>query len=97
MNLERACDILRSPVVTEKTTALSEHNQYAFRVARDAAKPEIKAAVELLFSVRVSRVNTINVRGKVKRFRGRIGKRADTKKAIVTLAEGESLDAMAGI
>ena len=97
MNLERACDILRSPVVTEKTTALSEHNQYAFRVARDAAKPEIKAAVELLFSVRVSRVNTINVRGKVKRFRGRLGKRADTKKAIVTLAEGESLDAMAGI
>ena len=97
MNLERACDILRSPVVTEKTTALSEYNQYAFRVARDAAKPEIKAAVELLFSVRVSRVNTINVRGKVKRFRGRLGKRADTKKAIVTLAEGESLDAMAGI
>lgn len=97
MSPERACDIIRSPIVTEKTTALSEHNQYAFRVARVATKPEIKEAVETLFSVKVTAVNTLNVKGKVKRFRGRLGKRSDVKKAIVTLAEGESLDTMAGI
>lgn len=97
MSPERACDIIRSPIVTEKTTALSEHNQYAFRVARDATKPEIREAVETLFSVKVTAVNTLNVKGKVKRFRGRLGKRSDVKKAIVTLAEGESLDTMAGI
>lgn len=97
MTPERACDILRGPVVTEKSTALSEHNQYAFRVSRDSTKPEIKAAVETLFSVKVSRVNTLNVRGKVKRFRGRLGKRPDAKKAIVTLAEGQSIDYTGGI
>lgn len=97
MNLERACDVVRGPVVTEKTTRLSEHNQYAFRVARDATKPEIKAAVETLFSVKVSGVNTMNVKGKVKRFKGRLGRRPDVKKAIVTLADGESLDYTAGI
>lgn len=97
MTPERAYDILLGPVVTEKTTAISEYNQYAFRVARDAAKPEIREAVEMLFSVKVARVNTINVKGKTKRFRGRIGRRSDIKKAIVTLAEGERLDAMAGV
>ena len=97
MTPERAYDILLGPVVTEKTTAISEYNQYAFRVARGASKPEIGAAVEMLFSVKVARVNTINVKGKTKRFRGRIGRRSDVKKAIVTLAEGERIDAMAGI
>ena len=97
MTPERACDIVLGPVVTEKSTALSAHNQYAFRVARGAAKPEIKAAVETLFSVKVSRVNTLNVRGKVKCFRGRLGKRPDAKKAIVTLAEGQSIDYTGGI
>lgn len=97
MTPERACDIVRGPVVTEKATALSAHNQYAFRVSRDATKPEIKAAVEALFPVKVSRVNTLNVRGKVKRFRGRLGKRPDAKKAIVTLAEGQSIDYTGGI
>ena len=97
MTLERACDIVLSPVVTEKTTALSEHNQYAFRVARGATKPQIREAVETLFSVKVAGVNTIVVKGKTKRFRGRIGRRSDVKKAIVTLAEGERLDAMAGV
>lgn len=97
MTPERAYDILLGPVVTEKTTAISEYNQYAFRVARGAAKPEIREAVEMLFSVKVARVNTINVKGKTKRFRGRIGRRSDIKKAIVTLAEGERLDAMAGV
>ena len=97
MTLERACDIVLSPVVTEKTTALSEHNQYAFRVARGATKPQIREAVETLFSVKVAGVNTIVVKGKTKRFRGRVGRRSDVKKAIVTLAEGERLDAMAGV
>ncbi len=97
MTPERACDIVRGPVITEKTTALSEHNQYAFRVSRDATKPEIRQAVETLFSVKVAGVNTLNVKGKVKRVRGRPGRRPDVKKAIVTLAEGESLDYMAGI
>lgn len=97
MTPERASDIIRGPIVTEKTTALSEHNQYAFRVARSATKPEIAEAARILFSVRVVRVNTINVKGKVKRFRGRPGRRPDVKKAIVTLAAGETLDAMTGI
>jgi len=90
-------DILRAPVVTEKSTLISEYNQVTFRVARTATKPQIKAAVEALFGVEVRAVNTLNVRGKVKRFKGRLGKRAGYKKAIVTLAEGHSIDYTAGI
>jgi large subunit ribosomal protein L23 len=90
-------DIIRAPVVTEKSTRLGELNQVVFRVSPDATKPQIKAAVEALFSVKVKAVNTMNVKGKVKRFRGRPGKRSDVKKAIVTLAAGHSIDVTTGI
>jgi large subunit ribosomal protein L23 len=90
-------DVIRSPVITEKATMLSEHNQVSFRVALDATKPQIKQAVEKLFNVKVEKVNTIRVKGKVKRFRGRVGKRGDFKKAIVTLAEGNTIDVTTGL
>jgi large subunit ribosomal protein L23 len=90
-------EIIRSPMITEKATLLSEHNQVSFRVPLDASKPEIKAAVEKLFEVKVTAVNTSRQKGKVKRFRGVVGKRADTKKAIVTLAEGNSIDVTTGV
>ena len=90
-------DIIRSPVVTEKSTRLSEYNQVVFKVRLDATKPQIKAAVEALFDVKVTAVNTLNQKGKVKRFRGRLGKRNDVKKAIVTLEEGHSIDITTGI
>ena len=94
---ERLYELVRRPIVTEKSTLGSEHNQVAFQVPIDARKPEIKAAVEGLFSVKVKAVNTVRQKGKVKRFRGRIGKRADTKKAYVTLEEGHSIDVTTGI
>ena len=97
MTPERMYDVVLKPVVTEKSTRGSEHNQVTFRVARRATKPEIKQAVEGLFGVNVTKVNTINMRGKVKRFRGRLGKRSDYKKAIVTLSEGQSIDVSAGV
>ncbi len=97
VSLNRAYDLIRKPVITEKATMGSEHNQVTFRVPLDASKPEIKAAVEKLFEVDVTAVNTIRQRGKVKRFRGRLGKRADWKKAVVTLAEGNSIDITTGI
>jgi len=90
-------DIILAPVITEKATLLSEKNQVVFKVRKDATKPQIKAAVEALFNVKVTAVNTMNVKGKVKRFRGRVGKRPDVKKAIVTLAEGERIDVTTGI
>ncbi len=90
-------DIIRSPVVTEKSTMASEHNQVVFDVAIDATKPAIKEAVEALFSVKVTAVNTLVRKGKVKRFRNRLGVRNDVKKAIVTLAEGQSIDIGAGL
>ena len=90
-------DIIRAPVVTEKSTRLGELNQVVFRVRDDATKPQIKAAVEALFQVKVTAVNTMNVKGKVKRFRGRVGQRSDVKKAIVTLAAGHSIDVTTGI
>ncbi len=94
---ERLYERIRRPIVTEKSTLGSEHNQVAFQVPMDASKPEIKAAVEGLFSVKVKAVNTLRQKGKVKRFRGRLGKRADTKKAYVTLEEGHSIDVTTGI
>lgn len=97
MNRERLYDVVLAPVITEKSTLGSEHNQVTFKVAKDATKPEIKAAIEELFSVKVKAVNTLNQKGKVKRFRGRLGKRNDIKKAIVTLHEGETLDVTTGI
>jgi large subunit ribosomal protein L23 len=85
------------PVITEKATLGSEHNQVTFRVAMTATKPQIKSAVESLFNVKVKAVNTLRTKGKVKRFRGRLGRRSDYKKAIVTLAEGQSIDVTTGI
>ncbi len=93
----RMYEIIRAPHVTEKATLLSEFNQVTFRVPLDATKPEIKAAVEGLFKVKVTGVNTIRQKGKTKRFRGRPGKRNDFKKAVVTLAEGQSIDISTGI
>lgn len=90
-------DVILAPVITEKATLLSEKNQVVFKVRPDATKPEIKAAVEALFNVKVTAVNTMNVKGKVKRFRGRVGRRSDVKKAIVTLAEGARIDVTTGI
>lgn len=94
---ERMYDLIRTPVITEKATMGSEHNQVTFRVPLDATKPEIKAAVEGLFNVKVKAVNTLRQLGKIKRFRGRVGKRNDTKKAMVTLAEGQSIDVTTGV
>ena len=94
---ESMYDIIRAPVVTEKSTQGSEHNQVTFRVSPGATKPQIKRAIEGLFSVKVTKVNTLNINGKVKMFKGRPGKRADYKKAIVTLAEGNSIDITTGI
>ena len=90
-------ETILSPVITEKATRVSEHNQVVFRVRKDASKPEIKAAIEGIFDVQVTGVNTLNVKGKTKRFRGRLGRRSDVKKAIVTLAEGQSIDVTTGI
>lgn len=97
MKRERMYDIILSPVITEKATLAGEHNQVTFRVANDATKPEIKTAVETLFDVKVTAVNTLNQAGKVKRFRGKPGKRSDYKKAIVSLAAGQSIDVTTGL
>ena len=93
----RHYDVIVSPVITEKSTLASESNQVIFNVARKATKPEIKAAIEALFYVKVSAVNTLVRKGKVKRFRGTVGKQSDVKKAIVTLAEGHSIDVSTGL
>ena len=94
---ERMYDIIRGPVITEKSTLGSEHGQVTFKVAMDATKPEIKAAVEGLFDVKVNAVNPLRQAGKIKRFRGRLGRRVETKKAMVTLADGQSIDVTTGI
>ncbi len=94
---ERMYELIRGPVVTEKATLISEHNQVTFWVPLDANKFEIKAAVEDLFKIKVTAVNTLRRKGKVKNFRGRAGKQVDAKKAIITLAEGQSIDIMTGI
>ncbi len=92
----RLYSVLERPVVTEKSSALSEHNKVVFRVSATADKVQIKAAVEQIFGVKVVKVNTINIEGKTKRFRGNLGKRSDIRKAVVTLAKGESIDLAAG-
>lgn len=97
MNRLDAYDVIISPTITEKSTMVSEHNQVVFNVRRTATKPEIKAAVEQLFSVKVKAVNTLNRKGKIKRFKGVPGKRSDVKKAIVTLEEGQSIDVTTGL
>jgi large subunit ribosomal protein L23 len=93
----RHYDVIVSPAITEKSTMASEHNQVIFNVARKASKPEIKAAVEALFGVKVKSINTLVRKGKVKRFRGTVGRQGDVKKAIVTLAEGQSIDVATGL
>lgn len=90
-------DAILAPVITEKATILSEQNQVVFRTPLNATKPQIKAAVEALFGVTVKSVNTVVTKGKVKRFRGMVGKRSDVKKAIVTLEEGQSIDVTTGL
>ena len=97
IGLERMYQTILSPVVTEKATLNSERGQGTFKVAVDATKPQIKAAVEWLFGVRVLAVNTIVVKGKRKQFRGRPGQRSDWKKAMVRLAEGQSIDLTTGL
>jgi len=90
-------DVIVAPHITEKSTLLGEHNAVVFKVSGDASKPQIKAAVEALFNVSVTGVNTMNVKGKTKRWRGRPYTRSDVKKAVVTLADGQSIDITSGI
>ena len=93
----RHYDIVLAPHITEKSTMLSETNAVVFRVAPTASKPEIKAAIEALFHVKVTNVNTIVSKGKTKRWKGKPYQRSDVKKAIVTLAEGQSIDITTGL
>ncbi|PWJ20948.1 50S ribosomal protein L23 [Jannaschia seohaensis] len=90
-------DVIRKPIITEKATMASETGAVVFEVAIDAAKPQIKAAVEELFGVKVKAVNTTVTKGKVKRFRGQLGRRKDVKKAYVTLEEGNTIDVTTGL
>ncbi|PRY93479.1 LSU ribosomal protein L23P [Hasllibacter halocynthiae] len=90
-------DVIRRPVITEKATMASESGAVVFEVAMDSTKPQIKAAVEELFGVKVKAVNTAVAKGKTKRFRGRPGKRADVKKAYVTLEDGSAIDVTTGL
>ena len=93
----RHYDVVLAPHITEKSTLLSEHNAVVFKVAGDASKPEIKAAVEALFNVKVTGVNTLVQKGKTKKWKGAPYRRSDFKKAVVTLAEGEQIDVTTGI
>ena len=97
INPERLYEVIRAPVITEKSTMISAFNQVMFRVPLDATKPEIRQAVERLFDVKVTAVNTLRRKGKTKRFRGIKGRRPDEKRAIVTLAEGSRIDITAGV
>lgn len=96
-NLAPLYDVIVSPVITEKATNGSQHNQVTFRVHKDATKPVIRTAVEKLFNVKVMAVNTHNRQGKLKIFRGRHGTRQDVKFAVVTLAEGSKIDVTTGL
>ena len=93
----RHYDVIVSPAITEKSTVASEQNQVIFNVAKKASKPEIKAAVEALFGVKVTAVNTLVRKGKLKRFRATVGRQGDFKRAIVTLADGNSIDVSTGL
>jgi len=90
-------DVVLAPHITEKSTLISEQNAVVFKVAKEATKPQIKAAVEALFGVSVTGVNTLNQKGKTKRWKGRPYQRSDMKKAVVTLAEGSSIDVTEGV
>jgi large subunit ribosomal protein L23 len=93
----RHYDVIKSPVITEKATLASEHNKVVFKVAKTATKPQIKEAVEKLFDVKVKNVNTLVRKGKVKAFRGSRGVQSPTKRAIVTLEEGHTIDVTTGL
>ncbi len=93
----RLYDVILSPVITEKATIASEHNQVIFKVAPKATKPQIKEAVEKLFDVKVKSVNTLVRKGKMRAFRGSVGRQSDTKRAIVTLEEGHRIDVTTGL
>ena len=97
VDLNKSYKIIRQPIVTEKATKLSEYNKVVFEVAHKSNKNEIKGAVEKLFSVKVKSVNIINIKGKVKRFKGVLGKRNDIKKAVITLEKGNTIDISAGV
>ena len=97
MREEELFDVIRSPIVTEKSTMVSESNQVMFKVSMTATKPDIKEAVERLFNVKVLAVNTLIRKGKLKRFRGVKGQQSDFKKAIVTLDEGQTIDITTGL
>ena len=90
-------DIIKFPVVTEKSTKISENNQFVFKVAINSSKGDIKKAIEKVFKVKVKAINTINVKGKKKVFKGTKGKRSDFKKAVITLVKGETLDYSGGV
>jgi large subunit ribosomal protein L23 len=94
---ERMYELIRCPVITEKATLITEYNQVTFNIPIDATKFEVKAAIEHLFSVKVMAINTSTQKGKLKRFKGHIGKRITVKKAIVTLKDGETIDVSASI
>ena len=93
----RHYDVILAPVITEKSTLVSEYNQVVFQVAKDSTKPQIKAAIEALYGVKVLAVNTMVAKGKTKRWRGQEYRRSDVKKAVVTLAEGHSIDVTTGV
>ena len=97
VDLNKSYKIILKPIVTEKATKLSEYNKVVFEVASKSNKNEIKGAVEKLFSVKVKAVNIINIKGKLKRFKGVLGKRNDIKKAVITLEEGNTIDISAGV
>lgn len=97
LSREAMYQLIKDPVITEKSTRISEHGQYVFRVSMDAKKPDIKSAIETLFNVQVVGVNTMIQKGKNKRFRGRPGKRSDVKKAFVKLAPGQQIDFTTGL
>ncbi|MGA7298040.1 MAG: 50S ribosomal protein L23 [Rhodanobacteraceae bacterium] len=95
MSTERIISVLQAPHISEKSARLQEHNQYVFLVAPDATKSDVKAAVEQMFEVKVENVNLVNVKGKQKMFRFRVGRRRGSRKAYVRLAEGHGIDVMA--
>ena len=97
VDLNKSYKIILKPIVTEKATKLSEFNKVVFEVASTTNKIDVKSAVEKLFSVKVKAVNIINIKGKVKRFKGVLGKRKDSKKAVITLEEGNTIDISAGV
>ena len=97
MSQNKAYQIILNPLVTEKSTQLSEFNKIVFSVPVNATKLEVKSSIEKIFSVKVTAVNTILLKGKVKRFKGVLGRRSNTKKAIVTLAPGNTIDLSAGV